>query len=461
MRRKQITWAAVCLLAAGLVAGAVLVFHRTVTIEINGQTTRTTAWVFTVGSVLHSSGITLNPADHVSPSLNTWVTLKPTIYIERAVPVIIFADGETTQLASSERNPVKLLEQAGIRFSMDDLLLLDGQLVQLENNLPLKSSITLQVQRPTTLTINEDDNVSTLSTHATTIGQALWEAGIFLESEDSLSPGIGTEIDRPLTVLLHRADTISIIYPDKVVKTRTSAATVGEALVQAGLGLQGLDYSIPAADKPLPLDGKIRVVSVQEEILLEEKSIPFESRTEADPNTELDQHSVIQPGQEGIIVSRTRVRYEDGKEVGRQQEGEWQARAVENRILGYGTKVVIKTAVVDGVTIDYWRAITVFATSYSPCNSDASRCYPNTATGLPVKKGVAGVKKAWFGYLVGQNVYVPGYGVAQIADFGAGYPDGRAHIDLGYSDADYIAWHSWVTIYFLTPVPDTILWIMQ
>jgi 3D (Asp-Asp-Asp) domain-containing protein len=202
-------------------------------------------------------------------------------------------------------------------------------------------------------------------------------------------------------------------------------------------------------------------VQVRDEILLEQTTIPFESKTAPNPNTELDQHSVVQPGQEGIIVTRTRLRYEDGQEINRQVEGEWQARPPQDRIVGFGTKVVIKTAVVDGVAIEYWRSITVFATSYSPCNSDASRCYPNTATGLPVTKGVAGVKRAWFGYLVGQNVFVPGYGVAQIADIGGGYPDGRAHIDLGYSDADYVPWYWWVTIYFLTPVPENILWIMQ
>jgi hypothetical protein len=49
-------------------------------------------------------------------------------------------------------------------------------------------------------------------------------------------------------------------------------------------------------------------------------------------------------------------------------------------------------------------------------------------------------------------VYVPGYGIATILDVGGGIP-GRPWIDLGYSDSDYVSWHQWVTVYFLSPPP--------
>jgi hypothetical protein len=47
-----------------------------------------------------------------------------------------------------------------------------------------------------------------------------------------------------------------------------------------------------------------------------------------------------------------------------------------------------------------------------------------------------------------------------VADTGGGYPDGRYWIDLGYSDADYVPWAKYVTVYFLTPVPASIPWIL-
>jgi 3D (Asp-Asp-Asp) domain-containing protein len=56
------------------------------------------------------------------------------------------------------------------------------------------------------------------------------------------------------------------------------------------------------------------------------------------------------------------------------------------------------------------------------------------------------------------QMYVPGYGEALAADIGGGV-HGRM-IDLGYSDDDYEAWHQWVTVYFLWPPPDNIVWVV-
>jgi 3D (Asp-Asp-Asp) domain-containing protein len=70
-----------------------------------------------------------------------------------------------------------------------------------------------------------------------------------------------------------------------------------------------------------------------------------------------------------------------------------------------------------------------------------------------------GVSTAWFRLMAGQQVYIPGYGRATIADTGGGIP-GEYWIDLGFSDDDYESWHSNVTMYFLTPVPASIPYIL-
>ena len=55
-------------------------------------------------------------------------------------------------------------------------------------------------------------------------------------------------------------------------------------------------------------------------------------------------------------------------------------------------------------------------------------------------------------------MYVPGYGEALAADTGGGIR-GRM-IDLGYRDEDYVSWHEWVTVYFLWPPPENVVWII-
>jgi 3D (Asp-Asp-Asp) domain-containing protein len=115
----------------------------------------------------------------------------------------------------------------------------------------------------------------------------------------------------------------------------------------------------------------------------------------------------------------------------------------------------VHTETVDGITIEYWRKVTAYATSYTACS--AGSCGGRTASGQPVTRGVVAVIRSWYNQMRGQQVYVPGYGTGVIADIGAGVP-GQNWIDLGYGEGDYVPWHSNVTIYFLAPVPAVVPW---
>jgi 3D (Asp-Asp-Asp) domain-containing protein len=206
-------------------------------------------------------------------------------------------------------------------------------------------------------------------------------------------------------------------------------------------------------------------VRVSESVLLAQRSIPFKSDFQASADVELDHQEVLQPGQPGLAVSRTRVRYEDGKEVARQTESQTLVRPPKDRIIGYGTKVVVHTSIVDGVQIQYWRAVQMFATAYSPCNSGVpGKCYSGTSSGKPVQQGVVAVKYSWYLAMQGQALYIPGYGRATIEDVCGGCV-GKPWVDLGYSDAECSQscdqWGKWVTVYFLTPVPTNIFYTLE
>jgi 3D (Asp-Asp-Asp) domain-containing protein len=154
---------------------------------------------------------------------------------------------------------------------------------------------------------------------------------------------------------------------------------------------------------------------------------------------------VLDAGEVGISVSRTRIRYEDGAEMARMVENESVIRLPRTRV----------------ARSSFWAAKEMYATSYSPCNSGASTCYYGTSLGVPVAHGVVGMIREWYLALKGAQVYIPGYGYAIVADVGGGFPDGRAWIDLGYSDSDYVGWSSWVTVYFLPPAPPEVPWFLK
>ncbi|HLO28358.1 MAG TPA: ubiquitin-like domain-containing protein [Anaerolineales bacterium] len=378
----------------------------------------------------------------------------------------VIDNSRIVMLQTDERVPSALLEQAGLTLNPNDRILLNGLPIppnQPIPNLPSANSpITLQIRRAMPITLITRAGEKQLQSSAFTVGELLEEAATLLHARDKIEPGLDTPIAAGMKVAIISPDELTVSVDGKVLQIQSSAGTVGEALAEAGIPLIGLDYSLPAENETLPSDRHIRVVRVSESVVLAQRPMPFESETRAASNVLIDQTQILQPGETGLAVQRVRIRYEDGEEIARLTEAETMVRPPKTRIVGYGTKIEIKTAVVDGVKIEYWRAVQMFATSYSPCRLGvAGLCSKGTASGLPAKKGVVGMIRSWYNVMQGQRFYIPGYGIGVLGDLGAGYPDGRPLIDLAYSDNDYVGWHKWVTVYFLTPVPNSIIYVLQ
>jgi len=373
--------------------------------------------------------------------------------------VHIQADGQARTVTSLERLPANLLALAGVRLFPGDQLLADGLKVAPGAPLPLAASHSLQVRRAVLVTLQDGSRSRSFLSSAVTLGQALADAGIALHIEDRLTPPPETFLTTPLHAILEQSVRLTAQLQNGQVQFRSTASTVGKALAETGLALQGLDYSQPPAASPLPPDGQIRVVRVQEAVTVEQEPLPFETVQQPAPEVELDSRKILQAGELGLKARRVRTRYEDGIEVSQAVEGEWTALEPKKQIVGYGTKIVIRTLNTPDGPIQYWRAVQMYATSYSPCRVVNGQCSDTTATGAKLQKGIVAMTATWCHYTCGGKVYVPGYGVGTVADTGGGIP-GRYWIDLGYSESDFVNWHQSVTVYFLTPVPADVMWVL-
>ena len=370
----------------------------------------------------------------------------------RSSHITVLADGKTRSMFSTERLPANLLALAGIPIYPGDQIMSDGQLVAPGEALSQYSAHTLQVRRMWPIILSTNSQVQTIKSTATTLGRALWEAGIVLHAEDQLTPPADTPLNGPIDVELRTSRELEIKFKEGRIQIRSAADSVGEALRGAGLSLQGLDYSLPDAAAPLPSNGQIRIVRVLENVSLDTTPLPFETETQPVTELELDSQKIVQPGEFGITARRVRVRLEDGVEVSRQIEAEFVAQEPKPQIIGYGTKIVPYTLDTPDGPIKYWRALNMYAVSYNPTSNGGL----GTATGIPLAKGVSAVDISYISF--GTRMYIPGYGIAVAADVGGGVK-GRM-IDLGYSDDDYVSWHQWVTVYFLWPPPENIVWVI-
>lgn len=372
----------------------------------------------------------------------------------RAIPVIILDGEQVVSISTSDTIPADLLAEANVTLGEYDRLLYLGSPIPLNVALPDASSYTLTVRRAVTLTLLTPDGKRTFQTSALTVGQALAEEGFTLYASDLLDPPVETPITGPLTIDYQPAHEIDITVDGTQVRVSSAAPTVAQALAEAGVPLIGLDYSIPPETAPLPENGQVRVVRVVESVALTQKTIPFNTRNELSADLEIDHQALLQGGEPGLAISRLRTRSEDGVEVSQQSESESIVRPPQDRIMGFGTKIVIRTTTVDGVNIEYWRALNLKATSYSPCRSATpdGRCMYGTSSGLPVQKGVVAMVYSWYLLFGFEHLYIPGYGEAVVGDVGG--IGTHYWVDLGWTDAEYQPMeYDSVTVYFLTPVP--------
>jgi uncharacterized protein YabE (DUF348 family) len=426
--------------------------RKTVTLTVDGKSNRITTYALKVGAVLHSERISLSPSDKLFPSKDTWLKKGGIITLVRAIPVQILADGAISSFYSSERIPSSLLAQAGVKTLPDDQLRSNGLPLESGQSFPLDiRSISLQVIRSMNFTLVVDGKAQTLTSSAPNLGSALWALGYSLFKADQLVPPADTPLTPGLAATLIHSRQVTIKTQTGDVLIRTAARSVAEALESAHLTPQGLDYSLPAINDPIPSSREIRLIRVTEQVLVEQSPLQFETEYQPMSDLEIDSQSILQAGEYGLKAQRVRVRFEDGQEASRHVDNEWVARPPQPRIIGFGTLVVMHSTTVDGVTIQYWRTLDMYATSYHP-----SEVGDTTASGLPLQKGVAAVDTSLVRFYT--KMYVPEYGEVIAADIGGGVI-GR-WIDLGYSDSDYIPWHQWVTVYFLWPPPDNIVWIV-
>ncbi len=463
----RIRWLVIGLLLAALPLLALPTLHKQITLIVDGTPALVETYALTVGGVLKSAGIPLAEADQITPALNHRLRDGDQVTITRAAQIALFVDGETRMILTAERIPVVILAEAGVSLSPEDTLLADGRPIALDEPLPPAPAHSLQVRRARSVTLDENGAQRVFRSTAATLSGALWEQGVPLFISDILEPIAATPLRGAITARWVPAREVTIQTMQASLTTRTTAATVGAALAESGITLQGSDYSLPAEDAPLPEDGVIQVVRVREEVQLEQVPLPFSTIQQALPDLEIDNTQVVQAGEFGLKAQRVRVVLEarpgepDWTEVSRQVEDEWVARPPQPRVIGYGTKIVVRTTSTSDGVIEYWRAVEVFATSYSPCRLGIPNyCNSTTASGKLLQKGIIAVKRSWYNMMRGLPVYIPGYGFATIEDVGAGIA-GQNWIDLGYSDEDWVSWSRNVTLYFLTPVPANVMWILE
>lgn len=267
------------------------------------------------------------------------------------------------------------------------------------------------------VTIEVDGQTYAWKTLSPTVARALQEKGIMVRPGDRVTPVLGTKISEGLAVRVERAFTVRIKTADQVKEFRTTVQPVGIVLKRAKIQYDADDRVIPALGQLVQPNQEIRVIRIAAEIVKQQTTVKPGIEYTRDPQLERGVRRVLREGREGIVETRVRKVYEDGKLTQQEKISEKVIKPMANTIIALGVKTVARTLVTSRGSYRYIEARTMDATAYSPGPESCGKyAAGRTYTGKKAGFGIVAVDPKVI--KLGTKLYIEGYGKAEAADIG-------------------------------------------
>ncbi|HHU69662.1 MAG TPA: DUF348 domain-containing protein [Thermoanaerobacterales bacterium] len=279
------------------------------------------------------------------------------------------------------------------------------------------------------ITIIEGDNVLQVKTFKQDVKSVLEQAGIELNSNDLVEPGLDKRLTEGMEIKISRAVPVVIEADGSQIEIMTVKNTVREVLEGEGFVINPEDKVKPEPDDEICPNMSIEITRVTHEFVNDTKKIPYKLIKKKNESLEKGITRVIQQGKEGLMEVTYKVIFEDGEEVERLVVSENVINEPQDKIEEYGTVDTFTTS--RNETFRFSRVLNMIATAYdagekSTGKSPGDPNYGITSTGVKAKRGIASVDPKVIP--LGTRLYVTGYGFAIAADTGSSVKGNR--IDL-------------------------------
>ncbi len=443
----------------GLVlAGALLFFlnsPRRILLVVDGKPQHIQSWRVRVRAILAENGVSLDTNDQVFPPLDYWMSESVPLWVTRRRQVSLMEGQIETRFDSASTLIGNILLDGGRKIYPGDVIQWNGITLSPDQASLPQDPLLLKMATLLQLKILLNDRLQEVTVPDTTkhVADALNFLGIQPSPVQRVVPEPNTKLTADMVISILDPFELTVVDRGQQLQKIAYGATVGEALADIGISLNGFDSVNPPAPSPIPAD---RTVTIQRQrilITLNGEAIPFQTRWQPDPERLLDDTEILQAGSNGFSGS-VKIDVFEGETLQRSITGDQKQLAAPLDAQGvYGSKTELKTIDTPQGTLQYYRAVPVYATSYSPCRSGVEGCINGTASGRKVEHGVIAVTGSWYGLLAGSSVYVPDYGVAVIGDTGRSANGSNRWIDLAYNDEEFVPWSRNTVLYFLAPPP--------
>ncbi|WP_055526517.1 resuscitation-promoting factor [Streptomyces alboniger] len=280
--------------------------------------------------------------------------------------VRLSVDGEPRTLHTFADDVGELLADEGVAVGAHDIVA-----PATGTALASGDEIAVRYGRPVRLTL--DGERRKVWTTARTVDGALRQLGVRAEGAH-LSASRSRRIGRGgLDLAVRTERTVTIMADGRERTIRTNAATVGEAVAEAGVTLRGQDTTSVDPDS-FPRDGMtVTVMRITGSREVREEAIPFEVRRTQDPTLFRGTEVVVQAGRQGARRVTYALRTVNGVRQKPRMIGSEVVREPQNRIVKVGTRQMPSSvAGADGLN---WGSLAQCESGGRPGAVDASGTY--------------------------------------------------------------------------------------
>ncbi|WP_449657532.1 ubiquitin-like domain-containing protein [Streptomyces gibsoniae] len=186
-------------LVVAFLAGGTTAFvakDKAIELTVDGRHRTLHTFAADVGELLAQEGVAAGPHDVVVPAPGTPLTSGEEVAVHYGRPVFLTLDGHRRQVWTTARTVDGALQQLGVRA--------EGAYVSTSRSLPIhREGLTLDVRTERTVTVLADGQPRTIRTNAATVQEAVEQAGITLRGEDTttVAPGSFPADGQTVTVL--------------------------------------------------------------------------------------------------------------------------------------------------------------------------------------------------------------------------------------------------------------------
>jgi uncharacterized protein YabE (DUF348 family)/3D (Asp-Asp-Asp) domain-containing protein len=435
---------------------------RKLVVDADGRETVVFSRQDDISYALDSAGVARDPGDVL-------VLGDDQIAVQRALPVLVSVDGRTLSWRSRASNVEALLNEIAVDVSPYDAIIFNGHPAGLNDSIlgaspaltatiegsgPAETSmapqaVALDIRRAVPVTVIEDGRTLNLQSTASTLEQALRDAGVRLGPADRIFPSPATPVRAGMEVSIEHATTFTLHIGETTRVFYTHQESLEAALAEAGLTFGPDDRVEPPLSVAVTDGLEARVVRVTGRPIYESETIEHVTVFMPDNSLTGTQTRRIE-GSDGQLVTEYSIVIEDGREVEKTFVSQSYEPAPIDTVIYYAASA-LNSASFRPADHQVTQVLRMYGTWYNAASSGkpaTHAAYGITRSGMPLTKGIVAVDPNVIP--LGTRLYVPGYGFAIAADTGGGIIGDR--IDMGYPDGVAVDWYTgWTDVYILAP----------